>query len=174
MIEQQPVFATVRQDVQGKPDLPEKGLRCLQLAQLAARQKAVIDELIERVCIEVTLRYPADRLDIAQAAGARLDVRFEVVGCVMVAMMTRRLLRDLGFEEVLGGPHALRRQCAPHRFEQGLGAGEQPRLDHRGRDADIGRAFTLAIIDSPHAVTDFEANVPHEGEKAFEVRLPGR
>ena len=37
MIEQQPVFAAIRQHVQREADLPQEGLRCLQLAQLALR-----------------------------------------------------------------------------------------------------------------------------------------
>ncbi len=118
VIEQQPVLATVGQHVQREADLPQERLRGLQLAQLALRQEAVLDQLIERVGAEVTLRDPADRLDVAQPARARLHVRLEVVRGVVVAMMARGLLGDLRFEEIARRPDALGCECAPHRFEQ--------------------------------------------------------
>ena len=122
VIEQQPVFAAVRQHVQREADLPQERLRGLQLAQLALGQEAVLDQLIERVGAEVPLRDPADGLDVAQPAGARLHVRLEVVGRVVVAMMARGLLGDLGFEEIARRPDALGRERAPHGFEQRLRA----------------------------------------------------
>ena len=51
---------------------------------------------------------------------------------------------------------------------------EQARFDHRRRDADVRCAFALAVVDRAHAVADFEADVPHEGEEAFEIALPRR
>ena len=47
----------------------------------------------------MALRHPADGLDVAQAAGAGLDVGFEVVGGVVGLECRSLLLRDLGFEE---------------------------------------------------------------------------
>ena len=174
VIEQQPVLATVGQHVQREADLPQERLRGLQLAQLALRQEAVLDQLIERVAAEVTLRDPADRLDVAQPARARLHVRLEVVRGVVIAVMARGLLGDLRFEEIAGRPDALGCECAPHRFEQGLGSEQQPRFDHRRRDTDVRSALALAIVDRAHAVADFQADVPHEREEALEIRLPRR
>ena len=45
----------------------------------------VVDELVEGLGAEMALRHPADRLNVAQSAGARLDVGFEVVGGIVVA-----------------------------------------------------------------------------------------
>ena len=174
MIEQQAILAPVGQHVQREADLPQERLRGLELAQLALGQEAVIDQLIERVGAEVALRDPADGLDVAQPAGARFDVRLEVVGRVVIAMVARGLLGDLRFEEIARRPHALGRERAAHRFEQLLRAHQQARFDHRRRDADVGRALALAVVDRAHAVADFEADVPHEREEALEIRLPGR
>ena len=122
VIEQQPVFAAVRQHVQREADLPQERLRRFQLAQLALRQEAVLDQLFERVAAEVALRDPADRLDVAQPARARLHVRLEVVSGVVIAVMARGLLGDLGLEEIARRPDALGRERAPHRLEQRLRA----------------------------------------------------
>src|SRR6266404_1406536 len=54
--------------------------------------------------------HPADGLNVAQAPGARFDVRFEVVGGIEVAMVPLGLFLDLRFEEVLRGPQAVGRQ----------------------------------------------------------------
>jgi hypothetical protein len=64
------------------------------------------------------------------------------------------------------------RERAAHRLEQRSGPVQQPRLDHRRRHADVGRAFALAIVDRAHAVADFQADVPHEREEALEIALP--
>jgi hypothetical protein len=107
----------------------------------------VSHQLVESVGAEMTLRHPADGLNVAQAAGAR-------------------------FEEVLRGPEAVGRQRAAHAGEQRLRAREQARLEQGGRDADVGQALALAVVDGAHAVADLEANVPKEGQKLFDVRLP--
>ena len=62
-------------------------LRLPQLAQFGFGEKTVADQFIERLGAEMALGDPADRLDVAQAARARLHVRFEVVSGVVVAVM---------------------------------------------------------------------------------------
>src|SRR5690606_24995287 len=102
------IFAPFRQHVQRKPNLPQKRLRRLELAQLALGEEAVLHELIERFSSEVALGDPTDGLNVAQAAGAGLDVRLEVVGGVVVAMMPCRLLGDFRLENRTYRPDALR------------------------------------------------------------------
>ena len=58
-------------------------------------------QLIEGVGAEMALGHPADGLNVAQAAGARFDVRFEVVGGIEVAVMPFGLFADLGLEKIL-------------------------------------------------------------------------
>ena len=89
-------------------------------------------------------------------------------------MMTRRLLGDLRFEKFARRPHLLGRERAAHRLEQALRTDQQPRFDHGRRDADVGRAFALTVVDCADAVPDLEPDVPHESEEALEIRLPGR
>ena len=131
------------------------------------------DQAVQRVGAEVPLGDPADRLDVTQSARAGLDVRLEVVGGIVKAMMAGDLLLDLGFEEFVLRPKPFRRQRMFHRREQLLGPGQAARLEERGRHTDVREALALAVIDRPHAVPDFEADVPQEGEKAFQAPLPG-
>ena len=86
VVEQQAVLAAAGEHVQPEPYLPEERLARLELAQLLARQKAVSDQLIERVGAEVALGDPADGLDVAQAPRARFDVGLEVVSGIEIAV----------------------------------------------------------------------------------------
>ena len=158
--------------MQPEAHLPKERLAGLELAQFLAGEKAVRHQLIERVGAEMAFRHPADGLNVAQAARARFDVRFEVVGGIEVAMMPLGLLTDLGLEEILRGPQAIGCERAAHAGEQRLGAGQQPRFEQGGRDADVRKAFALAVVDGAHAVADLEADIPEERQKFFDVRLP--
>ena len=60
------------------------------------------DEFVEGSDAEMTLCDPADHLDVAQPPGAALDVGFEVVAGVVVAMVPLDLLAALFGEEFLG------------------------------------------------------------------------
>ena len=174
VVEQQPVLAPAGQHVQREAHLPQERLRRVELAQLARGEEAVPDELVERVGAEMTLRHPADGLDVAQPTGARLDVRLEVVGRVVVAMVPRGLLGDLRLEELPRAPHVVLAERPAHRLEEIVGTGEQSRLDQRGRDADVRRAFALAVVDGAHAVADLEPDVPEEGEKPLDAVVTAR
>ena len=174
IVEQQPVFAPPGQRVQAEAHPPKKGLAGLELAQLLAGEKSVCHELIERVGAEMTFRHPADGLDVAQAPGARFDVGLEIVGGVEIAMMPLGLLLDLGLEEILRGPQTVGRQRAAHAREQRFGAGQQARLEQGGRDADVGEALALAVIDRAHAVAHFEADVPEKRQETSRCRTANR
>ena len=108
VIEQQSILAPPGDAVQRKAHAPEEGLRALQAAQLGRCQEALGRELIERLDAEVPLGHPGDRLDVAQAAGARLHVGLEVVRRIVGLGVPLVLLAYFGFEEVLHRPEVLR------------------------------------------------------------------
>ncbi len=172
MVEQQTVLAPAGENVQPESDLPQEVLARYQLAQLLAREEAVRDELIERVGAEVTLGDPADRLDVAQAPGARLDVRLEIVGGVEIAVVALGLFLDLRLEKIGRRPKPVRRERAAHAGEQAFRAGEQPCLEQGRGDADVGEALALAVVDRADAVADLEPHVPQEREKFLYLGLP--
>jgi hypothetical protein len=136
------------------------------------REEGVDDQLVEGLGAEVSLRHPADGLDVAQSTGTRLDVGLEVVAGIVVAVVASLLLGDFRFEEGLRRPDVVLAERAPHRLEQMLGAGEQPRFDEGRGDADVGSAFTLAVVDRAHAVTHLESDVPEEGEETLDALMP--
>ena len=114
VIEQQPVLVPAGEHVQAEAHLPQERLRRVQPPQLRGREEAVRDQLIERVGAEVALGDPGDGLDVAQPAGAGLDVGLEVVGGVVGLEVPLLLLAHLGLEEFAHRPDAIGRErgCA--------------------------------------------------------------
>ena len=172
VVEQQAVLAPLVGDMQREADLPQERARGLELLQFGQSKEAVRDEAVERFGAEVALRDPGDGLDVAQAAGACLDVRLEVVGGVVVARVAVGLFAHLRLVELGGAPDVVGRQCGSHGLEQRLRAVQQARLHERGRDTDVGQALLLAVIDGAHAVADLEADVPEEGQEPAEHLVP--
>ena len=92
MVEQQAVFAAPGEFVQGKAYAPQKILCGLQALQFGFGEEAMVDQFVQCFGAEVALGYPGDGLDVTQTAGAGLDVGFEVVGGVVVTVVTLLLL----------------------------------------------------------------------------------
>ncbi len=172
VVEQQAVLAAPGHEVQREADPPQPGLRGLQLGEFARGQESVAGEFLQRLRAEMPLGDPGDGLQVAQPARALLDVRLEVVGRVVVAVVALRLLAHLGVEEIARRPQAVGRERAAHRGEQRRRPGQQARLDQRRGDADVGERLALAVVDGAHAVADLEADVPQESQEALERRGP--
>ena len=85
VVEQQPVLLAPGQHVQGEANPPEKFATLAQHAQLARRQEPVSHQGLEVAGAEMPVSDPQDHVDVAQPAGAALDVGLQVVGRVVVA-----------------------------------------------------------------------------------------
>ena len=155
--------------VQPEAHLPQERLRLLEPPQLRGGEKAVGDQLIERLGAELALGHPADGLDVAQSAGAGLDVGLEVVGGIVGLEAPLLLLAHLGLEEVAHRPDAIGRERGAHRGEQLGRAGEAARLHQRRHHPDVGGALLGAFGDGAHAVADLEADVPQEGHQLLDA-----
>ena len=173
VIEEDAVLAAPGENVQRESDPPQEGLTFVQAAHLALRQEAVRDEFIEGLDAEMALCNPTDHLDVAQAPGAALDVGFEVVRGVAVAVMTGDLFLAFLREELPGGPDIVGGNCGLHRIVELRGPVQQPRLHQRGRDGQVGARLFAALRDRTHAVTNLEADVPERGNERGEPPLAG-
>ncbi len=169
IVEQQPVFVPAGQHMQAEAHLPQECLRLRQPAQFRRRQKAVGDQLIERFGAEMALRNPGDGLHVAQAAGAGLDVRLEIVGGIVGLQAPLLLLAHLGFEELAHRPDAIGRERDAHLGQQLGGAREPPRFHQRRHDADVGGALLGAFGHGAHAVADLEPDVPQERDQPLDA-----
>jgi len=169
VIEQNAVLAPAGEVVEGEADPPQEGLAAAQRAVLAFGEETVFDQITQGVDAEMAFGHPADHLDVAQAAGALLDVGLEVVGGVVVLVVARDLFLELGLEEAGAGPDAVRPGGLAHGLEQGRRAGEQPRLDEVGRHGDVALAFAHAVVQGAHAVADLQAEIPQQRQEGLEA-----
>jgi hypothetical protein len=112
--------------MQGEAHAPEKFLSFLQQLQLRRREKIVIHQFIEAMAAEMAPRNPADHLNVAQAAGATLDIRFEFVRRVVVSVVARLLFVALRQKKTVGGPHSVRSRGRVYSIQQCRRAAQQP------------------------------------------------
>ena len=116
-------------------------------------------------------RDPADDLNVAQAAGPFLDIRLEVIGGIVKAQMTVVLFFEFGFEELSRRPDLVWADRLLEFVVELAAADDQARFDHRRDHRDIGFAFAHAIANGAHAVADFEADIPEEGQERRKLIL---
>jgi hypothetical protein len=131
------------------------------LQQVAARQVAPV------LADAAGERDPADYLQVAQAARSLFEVGLQRERRVAVLGMALLLLQLLRLQEGPGLDHALDR--ALKALEQRRAAGDQPRLQQRGLDGDVGPGRLDASLDRAHAVADLQSDVPEHAHQALQA-----
>jgi hypothetical protein len=104
IIEQQAVLASTGEAMQRETYPPQVALPGIENFIFRFGEKTVLYQFLERFVAEMPLRNPADDLDVAQSAGAFLDIRFEIVGGIVEAQMPFLLLLELCLEELARRP----------------------------------------------------------------------
>ena len=108
-------------------------------------------------------------MQVAQAAGAILEVGFELVRAVIVARVARLLLGELAFEEALGVEAGV--ETGLESLEQRCAAPHEAGLEQVGFDGDVGVGLGDAGVDGAHAVADFKPEVPAGLHPGFQSGL---
>jgi len=171
MIEQQPVLVAAGDHVQGEAHPPQEILAGEQLVAFLLAEEAAVAQLVQGEGVEVALGDPGHGVDVAQAAGAFLDVGLQLVAGIVVLGVALALLFQLGAEEGVHRPHLVRRHRFLQRGVQRGVAAQRARLDQVGDDGDVLRRQFGAFGHRAHAAADFQADVPEEGEELLQRRL---
>ncbi len=98
-VEDQAILAAARHVVQANAQLVDQPLVTCDLARFMHRHQLVSRQFAPRVAEPCSPRDPQDGLEVAQPAGAFLEVRLEVVRRVLIAQMTLLLLERLRLVE---------------------------------------------------------------------------
>ena len=173
MLEQQGVLATTGQNMQGEADLPEKITALDQLIVFARAQKAVADQFVQGAGAKMPLGDPTDHLQVAQAAGTVLDVRLQVKGCFVVFVAACAAFFLFAFEKRAVRPDSVGAGHGPHPLEQVRRADQQAGFHQAGGDCNVGGALAGTILNRAYAMSDFQTDVPQEGQKAFQTGTAG-
>src|ERR1700683_5441706 len=113
------------------------------MARLLLRQNAAeVGEFAHGLCVEHITRDPIQSLQIPQAAAALLDIWLNYKRAVAIAAMAYRAFSLLR-RDILGGAGflACRPETAMEFTEQSFVAGQKPRVEQRGPNGCIFRAF---------------------------------
>ena len=167
-IEGQPVFGAAGDVVQMEAHRPQErprppGVLGLAGGQDAAARAVGADQLAHHLGAEHVAAHPVQRLQVAQAAPALLDVGLDQERTVAVAMVPGVALGLLGGQERAGAIRpAERDEAALELLEQRLVAGQQPGVDHRGADDHVAFGVVQAVIHRPGRVADLQPEVPQE------------
>ncbi|MNC45911.1 hypothetical protein D3C75_949030 [compost metagenome] len=113
----------------------------------------------------MTTRHPQQSVNIAQATGAALDIRFQVVAGTVVSLMAFLLLNHLGVEKLRGGPEAIAEDMFLHLQKQCDIAADHPRFNQVGGDGQVRQPFQQAFFQGSHTVADFQLQIPQQGDK---------
>ncbi len=168
VVEQQPVFGTPGEHVQGVAHLPQEFLGRGQQGVFALYQKTFASQGAQVKGAVLATGHPQNRLNIPQAAGRAFDVGFQVVFGVVVLVVPGFLLGTLGQEEVLARPHVRGAGDFEHALAQALGAGDGAAFHEVGDDGEVGTGLFGALVDRAYALADFQANVPQQCQKTLD------
>ena len=168
VVEQQTLFPPVGDSVQAEAYFPEEMLSVNQGTVFTRGERTFPDQVFQTAEAEVAFHDPADHLGIAQAAGAFLDVGFEVVDRIVKAFVALLLLGQLGGKKILAGPDMVRTNAGPHLLEQRFGAAQQPRFHQVGGNGNVRLRLFPALAQGAYAVPDFQANIPQQHQKGFQ------
>ena len=171
-VEQQPVFSPVGEQMQFDAQALERLLGAAQRARLGRREQACLGDLAPAAAEVGRAGHPQNHLQIAQAAGRLLAVRFQRIGGFLVAGVA--LLQF----DALGQKEGARIQAAVHGRheppEQAAAAGQPARLEQSGFHRNVGAGFAFAVFDGAHAVAGFETQIPERGDQPLDGGFVGR
>ena len=105
------------------------------------------------------------------AAGAFLDVGFQVKRNVVVALMAAALFGDLGREECIDG--AVFFQRAIECFNQRLIAPDPSRFEQAGIDGNVFFRLHYALAEGAHGDAGFQTDVPQQADEGFDRHCRG-
>ena len=174
-VEAEPFLGPAGQEMQLATHRPEEALAAAEAPIFVAVEHAGLDELsLGLVGIEM-LGEPMQRVQVAQAAFAVLDVGLDQIARRTGAGMADILLGELRLDE--GARIAFQHLLAEAMLEIGEQrrvAQDQPRIEQRGADGHVGMAEAHALIDIARGVADLEAEIPEQIEHVFgDALAPG-
>ena len=123
-----------------------------------------IDQFEDVLHPENRLGEPVERLQIAQAAAAFLDVGLDDERAVAIAVMAAVAFGLLGGEELDGALAAGLGEALLELVEQRVVAGDQAGVEQRGAHRDVAFGLREAIGDRARRVADLQAEIPQEVE----------
>ena len=174
-VERQPLFGAAGEEMDVAADRPEEIGAAAEGAVFLGVEHAAFDELIGFAHPVDIFGDPEQRMQVAQAALAVLDVGFDQIARLPGTAMTLFALGQFGGHEFGGGALHHFLVEARHQFVvERLVAGEEPRLQDRGADRHVAARLPDRFIDRARGVADLQPHVPQAVQDRFgDLLAPG-
>src|SRR5690606_34859799 len=137
-VEVQALFCAAGEEVHVAAHRPEEILALAELVELGAGEDPLTDQLLGGGDAVKVLADPEQRLQVAQAALAFLDVRLDEIAALAAARVALVALGELGLDEGRAGilDHFLI-EAGDQLVEQLIVADDEAGLEDRGADGDV-------------------------------------
>ena len=168
-IEGQAIFGAVGDDVHVAPRRQQEPFGAAETAIFGRCQQPDIDQFRPRADAVDIFPDPVERLQIAQAALAFLDVGFNHIAAVAHAFVP-----GIAFGQLLGEELALAAfdnlvpEPGAQFFVKRLFAPHQPAFEQRGADGEVFLRHPHRIADRAAGMADFQAQIPQQIQHRFD------
>ncbi len=169
VVEQQPLLGPARGQVQAKAQPLQHLTAGGQLLQAAPTDQTTTDPGARLRAAGGPLCHPGQSLDVAQAAGAFLQVRLQVVAGVAVTAVAGAGLGQFGINKLAhrpdpGGCHpGLQCRCGSGR------AGQQPGLHQRRAHGDVGGGLGVALGQAAYGMAGTQVQIPQGRDERLDA-----
>ena len=174
-VERQPLLGAAGEEMHVAAHRPEEILAAAEQLVFLLVEHAALDQFVRLAHAVDVFGDPEQRMQIAQAAFAVLDVRLDQVARLAGAAHAVLALGELGGDEFGRGVahHLVVEAC--HQFvEQLLVAEQEARFEDGGADGHVRLGLADAFVHRAGGVADLEPGVPQAIEDGFRDRLaPG-
>ena len=160
-VERQPLFGAAGEEMDVAADRPQEIGAAAEGAVFLRVEHAAFEQLVGLAHAVDIFRDPEQRVQVAQAALAVLDVGFDQIARLPGAAVPFFALGELGGDEFGGG--ALHHLLVEPRHQfviERLVAGQEPGLEDRGADRHVAARLPDQFIDRTRGVADLQAHVP--------------
>ena len=174
-VEAQALLGPAGKKMQVAADRPEKLLATAEEREFARREQAGRDEGVRVLHPIDIFRDPEERVEVAQAPLAFLDVGLDEIARRAGALYPLLAFGELGrYEFRRGLGHDLLVEARLQRLEERLIAGDEPRLNQRRPDRHIGARLLQTLVNSPRRVANLLLEVPEHVEQGLDDLLDRR
>src|SRR5690606_41326720 len=171
VIEQQALFRPLGHHVQTVAHSPQIFFTAVKQGKFFFIEKMFAVQLTQCAYLIVALGYPADDLNIADAAGGIFDIGFEIVFRVIVFLVPLNLLIPFCAKKFIRGPELIRGGELLQLRTKPLIANQRARLHDIGSYGNVGACSLHTLFNRSDAVTDLQSDVSQQGKKALDIIL---
>ena len=174
-VERQPLFGAAGEEMDVAADRPQEIGAAAEGAVFLRVEHAALQQLVGLAHAVDVFRDPEQRVQVAQAALAVLDVGLDQIARLPGAAVPLLALGELGRDEFgRGALHDFLVEALDQLVVERLVAGQEPRLENRGADRHVAARLADRFVDRAGGVADLQSHVPQAIQDRFgDLLAPG-